>query len=64
MIYVSGESTKELNNKMNDVFYKIEKWMILNKLKLNVDKTKYMIVRSNSKEVRDQVKIVCINTKC
>lgn len=35
--------------------------MIVNKLKLNVNKTKYMIVRSNRKEVRGQVKIVCTN---
>lgn len=60
---VTGESSEELNKKMNDVFHKIEKWMILNKLKLNADKTKYMIVRSSRKEVRDQVKLVCMNSE-
>lgn len=45
---------------MNDVFYKIENWMNLNKLKLNAEKIKYMIVRSSRKEVRGQIKIVCM----
>ncbi|XP_025268586.1 uncharacterized protein LOC112639318 [Camponotus floridanus] len=61
MIYVTGECSEEINKKMNDVFHKIENWMSLNKLKLNVEKTKYMIVRSNRKEVKGQIKIVCMN---
>lgn len=61
MIYVTGECSEEINNKMNEVFYKIENWMNLNKLKLNAEKTKYMIVRSSRKEVRGQIKIVCMN---
>lgn len=52
MIYVTGECSEEINNKMNEVFYKIENWMNLNKLKLNAEKTKYIIVRSSRKEVR------------
>lgn len=60
MIYVIRESSEELNKKINEVFYEIERWMNLNKLKLNTEKTKYMIVR-NRKEVRGQIKIVCMN---
>lgn len=61
MIYVTGECSEEINKKMNDVFHKIENWMNLNKLKLNAEKTKYMIVRSSRKEVKGQIKIVCMN---
>lgn len=40
MIFVKGESSEELNKKMNDIFYKIEKWMRVNKFKLNAKKNK------------------------
>lgn len=61
LIYVTGESSEEINKKLNEVFYEIQKWMSVNKLKLNASKTKYMIVRSNRKEVRGQIKIVCMD---
>lgn len=35
--------------------------MNLNKLKLNAEKTKYMIVRSKRKEAKGQIKIECMN---
>ena len=59
LIYTAGESCEELNKKMNDVFQIIEEWMISNKLKLNAEKTKYMIVRSVRKEIKGNVIIEC-----
>jgi len=46
LIYVSGESSADLEVKLNTAFNIIEHWMNINKLKMNARKTKYMIVRS------------------
>lgn len=59
LIYVTGESCEELNRKMNNVLQIIEKWMTLNKLKLNAEKTKYMIARSVRKEIRGNITVEC-----
>jgi len=50
LIYVNGDSSEELQNKVNRVFLIIEQWMNANKLKMNVEKTKYIIVRGIKKE--------------
>lgn len=52
LIYVTGESSAELDSKMNMTFTIVEKWMNINELKINAGKTKYMIVRSIRKELR------------
>jgi len=52
LIYVSGESSADLELKLYTVFNIIEHWMNINKLKTNARKTKYMIVRSIQKELR------------
>lgn len=59
LIYVTGESCEELNRKMNNVLQIIEKWMTLNKLKLNTEKTKYMIARNVRKEIRGNITVEC-----
>jgi len=45
LIYVSGDGSEELQNKINRAFLTIEQWMNVNKLKMNAEKIKYMIVR-------------------
>jgi len=40
---------------MNRAFLIIEQWMNVNKLKMNVEKTKYMIVRGIRKEQRGKL---------
>jgi len=53
LVYVSNDSSKELEHKMNIAFHIIQQWLNVNKLKMNAEKTKYMIVRSIRK--RDEV---------
>lgn len=57
IIYVSGESSIELENKINIIFNKVEKWMNINRLKINADKTKYMIVRGVRKEIKGNMTV-------
>jgi len=52
LIYVSADNSQELQNKMNRAFLIIKQWMNVNKLKMNAEKTKYMIVRGIRKEQR------------
>lgn len=61
LIYVTGESCEELNRKLNNVFQIIEQWMISNKLKLNAEKSKCMIVRSVRKEIKGNVRVECMD---
>ncbi|KAK2577047.1 hypothetical protein KPH14_000898 [Odynerus spinipes] len=59
LIYVTGESCEELSEKLNSVLARVEVWMNANKLKINADKTKFMIVRSIRKEITAEVIIKC-----
>jgi len=59
LVYVSGEGSAELERKMRIVFNIVEEWMCINKLKLNVSKTKYMIIRSVRKEQRGNITLKC-----
>jgi len=55
LIYVDGESSIQLESKINMAFNIVEEWMNVNKLKMNAEKTKYMIVRSVRKELKGNV---------
>lgn len=61
LIYVTGESSAELESKMNMAFTIVEEWMNINKLKMNAGKTKYMIVRSIRKELRGNITLKCLD---
>lgn len=61
LIYVTGESSAEVERKLNIAFNVIEEWMNVNKLKLNAEKTKYMLVRSIRKELRGNTIVRCLN---
>lgn len=52
---VTGESCEELEIKLNMVLGILEEWMNVNMLKMNADKTKYMIVRSIRKEIKTDI---------
>jgi len=54
LIYVSGNGSDELQNKMNRAFLMIKQWMNVNKLKMNAEKTKYVIVKDIGKEQRGE----------
>jgi len=59
LIYVNGDGSEELRNKMNKAFLIIEQWMNVNKLKMNAEKTKYMIVRGIRKKQRGKIVLRC-----
>lgn len=61
LIYVTGESSTELERKLNIAFNGVEEWMNDNKLKMNAVKTKYMIVRSIRKELRGDTTVKCLD---
>jgi len=46
LIYVTKKSSAELEKKMNMIFSTVKKKMNANKLKMNAEKTKYIVVRS------------------
>jgi len=55
LMYVSGDGSEGLQNKMNRGFLIIEQWMNINKLKMNAEETKYMIVRAIRKKQRGEI---------
>ena len=48
---MSGTSPNELAKNVNKELVKIYNWLNLNKLSLNVDKTKYLIIKNNRKTI-------------
>jgi len=56
---MSGDGSEELQNEMNTAFRIIEQWVNVNKLKMNAEKTKYMIMRSIRKKQRGEIILRC-----
>ena len=54
LVYYSGSDIKEIEKKVNEDLERLSKWLNVNKLKLNVKKTKYMVI---SKSEKDEMKI-------
>ena len=48
LIYIQGSNIDVLSNRKNAELDKINQWLRLNKLKLNVSKTKVMVIRHSS----------------
>lgn len=44
LLYYSGDDIKDIEKKVNDDLERINKWFNINKLKLNVKKTKFMVI--------------------
>lgn len=61
LIYVTGESSMEIERKLNVALNVLEEWMNANKLKMNAEKTKYMIVRSIRKELKGNIAVKCLD---
>jgi len=56
---MSGDDRKKLERKINVVFNIIEKWLSVNKSKMNAEKTKCMTVKSIRKEQRGKIILTC-----
>ena len=48
-ILTDGNSAAEISEKINSDLDNIHKWLVANKLTLNIDKTEYMIVGSRQR---------------
>lgn len=59
IIHVTEENSEELVNKMNIMLKVVEEWLSVNTLKLNVNKTKFMIVRSTRKKLPAGITLSC-----
>ncbi|XP_011873718.1 PREDICTED: RNA-directed DNA polymerase from mobile element jockey-like [Vollenhovia emeryi] len=57
MIFVVGESAKEIEAKLQAALNKLEDWLDENKLKMNANKTKYMIIRNNRKQLSREIRV-------
>lgn len=49
LLYYSGDNVDEIERKVNEDLDRINNWLNVNKLKLNLKKTKYMVIKKNSK---------------
>lgn len=53
LVYYSGDNINEIESKVNEDLERINKWLNVNKLKLNVQKTKYMVITKNYQDKFD-----------
>jgi len=53
LIYATGSSKQEINDKLNEQMIRVEDWLNMNKLYLNVSKTKVMLIRGISRKVAE-----------
>lgn len=51
LIYIPGFSSQEISDNLNKQMIKVEKWLEINRLVVNVNKTKVMLIRSCRKKV-------------
>lgn len=49
LLSVSASTTQEATDKINEDLTNVSKWLKLNKLKLNIEKTKCMVINKRSK---------------
>lgn len=50
LIYTTGYSSKEISDQLNEQMVNVEKWLQTNRLQLNVEKTKAMLIRGIRKK--------------
>lgn len=58
LIYISGKNVQECVSKLNEDLSRINAWLNVNKLKLNVDKTKYMVLNERKNTDLDDICII------
>ena len=49
MIYTSGDNIPEVKQKLQNCMKNISSWYKINRLKINIDKTKVMLIGSKAK---------------
>lgn len=58
LIYTVGYSSREVSDCPNEQMRRVKEWLNINKLLLNVDKTKVMLIRrARNKSKEDNIKI-------
>lgn len=50
LIYTTGYSSKEISGQLNEQMVNVEKWLQTNRLQLNVERTKAMLIRGIRKK--------------
>jgi len=64
LIYTTGYASRDIGDRLNEQIKKIEEWLELNRLTVNVNKTKVMLIRGiRKKTVEDNVKIKLQNVR-
>jgi len=53
LIYVTGSSRQEINDKLNEQVIRVDDWLNRNKLHLNVSKTKVMLIREIRRKIAE-----------
>lgn len=64
LLYIVGDTVDEGINNMNSDLNRLSEWFLMNRLKLNVDKTKYMVINgsvSNNRIVIDNTELDLID---
>lgn len=61
LIYMSGYSSEEINEVLNDQMMEVDKWLKVNKLILNANKTKVMLIKSVRKKTIGKLNIKWLN---
>jgi hypothetical protein len=56
LLYIAADTLDEAVNRMNDDLVSLFQWLALNKLKLNVQKTKYMVITFKKNVLMDLFK--------
>ena len=61
-IFYSNSCLKSLNSIIQTEINKVAEWLNVNKLSLNVTKTKFIVLRSSIRKIKDTIKII-VNSK-
>ena len=58
-IIIKGKNENEISQNSQDIMRKLENWIEENLLEININKTKYMIIKNKSKKIElDKFKII------
>jgi len=63
LIYTTGFSSQEISDNLNKQMVKVEKWLDLNRLVVNVNKTKVMLIRGVRKKVNESNVVIKLKGK-
>jgi len=50
LIYTMGHSSQEISDNLNEQMLKVERWLDVNKLVINISKTKLMLIRGDQNQ--------------